>query len=443
MDKQFLTTSESPVVTVEVQGDLRLKGHYELQVAAKCSSEEDLTLEERDGQVWVKSTSDCSLRVPRKANVFIKAAHGDVVIKGIEGVLTGDVVDGELTLRDVGETSFNVVHGEVTAKNIAGSLCFDTVDGNLQAKDVQQLFTVTNRIHGNLRLDDVDAGATAKVDGNITLRLDPGPGEQFEFTASGNIFCRLPEDTSAEVSVLKAAQVMVNLPGAHSTAPIKAPYNLSLGDADSSLTLSAGGNVVLDRYAPDWSEFSDIDVEIGDEMEGMTEAIGQQIEAQLEAQMAMVEQQLEAQMASLEMRLDSFGMSEEQKHRAEERARVASERAQERAQEHMRRAQERMERKLADAQRKIEMKTRAAERAAERSSERGARRGRPPLQFTFPNAPNMPPRPGMAGRPAPVPASSSEPVSETERLMILHMLEQNQISLDEAEKLLAALEGKE
>jgi hypothetical protein len=33
-------------------------------------------------------------------------------------------------------------------------------------------------------------------------------------------------------------------------------------------------------------------------------------------------------------------------------------------------------------------------------------------------------------------------VSEDERLMILHMLEQKQISMEEAEELLSALEGK-
>jgi hypothetical protein len=433
MDRQFITTSESPKITIEVQGDLRLRGHDDLQVAAKGASEEELTLQERDGGVWISSTSDASVRVPRKAEVTLKVVHGNATLKGLNGVLSGDVVHGNLTLRDVGQTSINMVYGNVDAKNIAGSFCLDRAEGNVQVKDVQEVFAITGRVSGNLRVDDVDMGAVGLADGNITLRLDPGPGEKYEFTAGGHIFCRLPEDASVDINVPRAAQVRVNLAGARSTAPIKTPYNLTLGDAEASLTLSADGNVVLDRHAPDWEEISDFDVEIGAEMDGMADAIGQQIEAQLEAQMAMVEQQLEAQMSSLELRLNSIGLSEEQARRAEERARVANQRAQERAQEHMRQAQERMERKIADAQRKIQIKTQAAERAAER----GARRGRPPLQFTIPPAPPRPPR-------APVPpVAASEPVSEQERLMILRMLEQNKISLDQAEKLLAALEGKE
>jgi hypothetical protein len=445
MDKQFITTSENPTVTVDVQGNLRLKGHDELQVVAKGSSEEELTLEERDGQIFVTATSDCSLRVPRSANVFIKIVHGEAVIKGLDGVVSGDIVHGNLTLRDLGETSINAVYGEVSAKNIAGSLCFDRVEGNLQVKDVQEVFTITDRVNGNLRLDDVDMGATAKVDGNITLKLDPGPGEKFEFTAGGNIFCRLPEDASVEISVPRAAQVMVNLPNARSTAPIKTPYSISLGEAEANLILSAGGNVVLDRHAPDWGEFADFDVEINNEMEGMSEAIAQQVEAQMEAQMAAMEAQLESQMAGLEMRIGSFGLSEEQQRRTEERVRAASARAQERAQERMQQAQQRLEHKLADAQRKIELKTRDAQRKIERAAERGARRGRPPLQFTIPTVPHVghPGHPGRPGRPGPSAPPSGEPVSEQERLMILRMLEQNKISLDQAEKLLAALEGKE
>ena len=49
----------------------------------------------------------------------------------------------------------------------------------------------------------------------------------------------------------------------------------------------------------------------------------------------------------------------------------------------------------------------------------------------------MPPTP-----PTP-PAPPAPPVSEEERMMILRMLEQKKISLEEADRLLAALENKQ
>ena len=113
-------------------------------------------------------------------------------------------------------------------------------------------------------------------------------------------------------------------------------------------------------------------------------------------------------------------MSAEQAERIAQRAREASERANRRAQEKIRLSQEKMQRKLDAARRRAERKAWAAERAAQ------DRRRRP-------ESPTKKPMPSKG---------VSEPVSEGERLMILQMLEQGSISLEEAEQLLAALEGK-
>ena len=80
-----------------------------------------------------------------------------------------------------------------------------------------------------------------------------------------------------------------------------------------------------------------------------------------------------------------------------------------------------MEHKMAAAQRKIEIKAQAHEHAS--------RHGRQSWNFNIPTPPTPATPPG-------------EPVSEDERLMILRMLEQKVISMDQAEELLSALEGK-
>jgi hypothetical protein len=86
----------------------------------------------------------------------------------------------------------------------------------------------------------------------------------------------------------------------------------------------------------------------------------------------------------------------------------------------MKKAHEKMQRKLEAARRRAERKARAAERAA-----RDRRRRPESYKYSPPKS---------------VPAQ--EPVSDEERLMILEMLEQGKISIDEAEQLLSALEGK-
>jgi hypothetical protein len=421
MDKQFVSTGTSPTVVLEVHGNLRIKGSDEEQVTAKSSSPEQLSIEQNENTVRVQCMTDCQVRVPSDATIQIEAAYGNALLKALDGDVKIEAIHGNLEMRGVADTTIEHVYGELTAKNVAGDLSIGSVDGNATVRDIQGTFSVSGAVSGNLRLDDVDGDASASADGNIVLRLDPVPGQSYTFNAGGDIFCRLPDEASAEVSIPNASQVIVHLPDAETSAPVKTPYTMTLGEGDANLTLSAEGNVVLESYAHDFSDIGPIDIEIGKEMEGMGDAFGQQLEAQIEAQMAAMVQQLESQFTSLSLRLGASKMSEEQARHIEERARAASERATAHAQERLRHAQEKMEQKVAAAQRRAEQKARTAERAS--------RRGRQSWSF------GMPPVP-------PSPSAPVEPVSEEERLMILRMLEQKKVSLQEAEELLAALEGK-
>ncbi len=425
MEKQFVTTSSAPRIVVDVSGDLRLKGQDAFEVVAKTDEPENLTLEAQDDQVSIRCTSDCSLRVPRAAIVQVQFARGDAVLKALEGELSIDSVDGSLELRNVGATRVGMVRGELTAKNVDDSLSVDTVYGELSARSVQGDFTVLGSVKGNLNLSDVGGSAKASANGNIMLRLDPAPGHTYEFKADGNVFCRLPADASVEISVPQAAQVMVDLPGIHASTPVQTPYALTMGEGDAHISLSAGGNVVLDTHAPDW-EMEDFDIDVGEEVNGMADVVSGQITRQVESQVRMIEENLNANLSRITMRLSAARLTADQARRIEERAREAGERATARAQERVRRAQERLEQKLAAAQRKLEYRAHASAQAREHAH-RHSRQG---WSFNIPTPPTPP-------------APPSDPVSEDERLMILRMLEQKKISLQEAEELLSALEGKE
>jgi hypothetical protein len=402
-----------------VSGDLSLKGQDSPEVVAKAQNPEDVTLEAKDDQVVIRSSGDCVVRVPRQAYIQVESVDGDATIKAVDGELAIDKVGGDLALRNVANTRLGRVDGDLAAKNVDGTLDIDTLSADATIRGVQADFAISGTCNGNLNLRDVGGSARASADGNIVLHLDPAPGHQYEFTGHANVFCRLPEDASVEISVPKAAQVRVDLPGIHASAPVQTPYALTLGEGDAHLSLTADGNVVLDTHAPDL-EVEDFDIDVGADVSEVADVISQQISQQVDSQVRMIEDQLNAQLSGLSMRMSAAGLSEEQSQRIEERAREASERAAARAQEKMRRAQEKMEHKLASMQRKMEMHNRQREHLT--------RHARHSWGFTIPTPPTPPVAPG-------------EPVSEDERLMILRMLEQKKISMEEAEKLLSTLEG--
>jgi hypothetical protein len=97
----------------------------------------------------------------------------------------------------------------------------------------------------------------------------------------------------------------------------------------------------------------------------------------------------------------------------------------ERAQVHIEAASRRTEAKVQAAMRRAEMKARAAEVRGRRGAQFNVNVGR----WNWDLSPHRP-------------VETGEAVSDDERLIILRMLQEKKISLAEAEKLLAALEGK-
>lgn len=424
MEKQFATTTLTPQVTLDVKGDLTLKGWDESQITAKSPSLDDLTLHQDGEQTFISCTQDCVVRVPFGARVQIPHVGGHATLKSLDGSLTIQQISGHLTMRSVGPTTIERVHGHLTAKNIAGDLQVGVVNGNATVKDVQGSLIVREAVNGNLTLNDVDGNASATVNGNVMLSFDPAPGNHYTFEARGNLLCRIPEDASVRVSIPRAARLLVRMPEAKISPLGQAPLDFTLGEGDAELTLSANGEVLLSGQPPEL-DMEDLEVDVGEDFESMAESISQQVTQQIEAQMEALEHQLEAQMEQLTASFGTAGFSPEHAERIAQRAREASERAAARAQEKIQRAQEKLQRKLEAVRRRAEAKARSAERVA---SDRRRR-----IEFQW--GPPPPPH-------APHHETPKEPVSEEERLMILQMLEQQKISVDEAEKLLSALEGR-
>lgn len=422
MEKLFVTTTESPIIILAVDGNLRVKGSDELEVSVKSPNPEEVSLEQDGDRVNIKCPGDITVRVPRDARVQIDEAHGEVVIKALDGELNLKKVDGNLTLRSVGPVRVDIAHGDLEAKNVEGDLIVQVVDGNLSARDVQGNFSA-EKVHGNLQIYDVNGSVKAEVEGNISMTLDPAPGENYSLKSQGNIACNVPEDASIDLEIPKASgRITINIPGVQDGKNSKAPYQLTIGEGDAKMVLSAEGNIVISGQMPGF-EMPDFDLEFERSFEGMGDAIGQQVEQQIEAQMRMMEEQLNSQLSNLTTNLGAAGLSPEQLERIRQRAREASERATARAQEKMRQAQERLERRMAATQARFQRKARMEEAHARHREH----------------------RPGAAWPVAPVEPFSpvQDPVSDEERLTVLRLLEQKKITLDEAESLLAALEGKE
>ena len=419
MDSRSVKIEGIPKIVLNINGNLSVKGWDGQEVVAKSSSPDDLTLDVEDEKINITCQSNCNLRVPYASSLKAGKIDGDAVFKSVEGEISIERVAGNLTFRSVGEVNIGVANSNLTAKNVDGNLHLISCDGNVVVRDIKGDFMVQKSVSGNLSLKEIDGATKAQAQGNVTVELDPSPESANEIRADGNLICRLPTDASVKVSIPSGDNVRVKIPDVEVPSQIETPFDLVLGEGDASLTLGASGTVILSSRPPDWN-MSTFEVDTEAEFEEMAETLNEEISAQIEAQMEMMEEELQIQLDNISASLDLAGLSPEKADRIAQHTKQATERASQRAQEKIRRAQEKMDRKLEAARRRAEMKARAAERAARDRR----RRPEPPTWVTSPTKP------------------VSEPVSDEERLMILQLLEQGKVTTDEAEQLLAALEGK-
>jgi hypothetical protein len=426
MEEQSVNTSGAPEVIIgEVGGSLTVKGWEETEVRARSESG-GLNFHEEQDTVNVSCSGDLSLRVPSGSSVKIGTVGGDARVKLIEDPLSIELVRGGLTLRSVGPVQLGTVQGDLLAREVAGNLRIERVGGSLTARQIDGAFEV-ERTGGDLALREVDGPIQATAGGTARLRLDIVPDEGCKVSAGGDIHFRLPAEVNAAFRLSSGAQTLVlDLPDQRATLR-QGEHSLTLGEGGAEISLSAGGviNLTAREDAPGPADFH---FEFEGEFPGVSpdfaERLAGQIDAQVQAQMS----RLSEQMSRLSEVVGKSGLSPEQAERVIRQAQETAEQAAARAQEKIARAQERIARKMEAAARKAEQRE---QRRADRRSQ-GWRFG-----SSFDWSPgSRPPAP-----PAP-PRDKSQPVSDEERLLILRMLEQKKITLEEAEKLLAALEGK-
>ena len=395
-----LSDEAMDLVVENVRGSLHVKGWGRDKVRVEVEDSKDLSQQEKGGKLLLSSEGDLLLRIPSEVNVTVKSVDGEASLSSLEGELNIGTIRGSLTLRDVAETQIDEASGNLTARDIEGGLSVQEVSGNLTARNVEGELASANvrgnailreiegridlpNVEGNFSLRDGGLLVVANARGNASLRQDLDDDADYTISAQGNIACRLDTTPNAKV-VLESRGENILVQTDESSQVFHGPqHEIRFGNEEASLQLSAGGNIDF-RCREDEEGFNlDLDLDFMDDIGSMVDEISGQVSSQMEAQLEALNSQLE----SLGERLHSSG--ERSAHQAQ--------------------------RRVEDAQRRLERKLEARRRSGKVT--------------VMPVAP-------FGGR------GKAEPVSEEERMLVLQMVQENKITVREAEILLNTLEGR-
>jgi DUF4097 and DUF4098 domain-containing protein YvlB len=411
MGRQTFETEGVPTLSVvECLGSLKVQGGPGSAVRLSAESS-DLEVGQEGDTIMATCSSDLQVELPYDASIQVQKVAGDMAVKHISGSSTLGIVDGDLSLSQVGPATVEMVSGDLSGRVVGGDLVVGDVSGDMSVRNVTGRLEV-GRVGRDLGVRDIQGDASAEdVRSDIRLRTDFAPGKEYRFRAKGDIVVRVPASADAHFTLRSGGgDIRIKAP-LEDRVEEEGQVTGRLGDGGASVVLEAGKDIVLVARDGEWGEFgagmgvlgAEIGAEFGAEFAGLAEEIAAQVEAQVEEMSA----QLEHKLAHLEVEL--AGM--------DRRAAEAAERAAEQARKQVERAAERV-------RRRAEKEAARARRQAERARWKV---GRP-----------VAPRPPRPPKP-PVPEPAGEPVSDQERLTILNMVAEGKITIEEAETLLEAL----
>ncbi len=451
MDQIVLDVAADATINItRVGGDLRLTGWDHNQFFAEADDDNSLKLDHGDGQLVLSAASDVTVRVPRGAQVVIDSVGNDAQIKSLEGALHIRQIGNELRLRQTANVTIEHVGDDLSAKKIAGYLHVNSVGGDLLAHRVQGDFVVT-RVGGDLFLREVEGSLEASAGGDVTISVEFKPDQHYRLNAGSDLVCRVGPNTDGRFEVHAGGDLGIDLASAQIEGNGRNKV-VTRGSGNPVVQLSAGGDLSLSGLAASADTLDDFGDRFGEDFGVMAEEfaaqVENQIESQIEVQLADFQRQLSERLAGLDV-----GPVHIQAEELAAKARRAAERTAENAKRRIERQTEAAQRRVEAAQRQAQREAEAAQRrveAAQRRAEAMGRRaaaGRPgepgrPGGWNFGFSGPRPPTPPVPPTPPMPPTPPAAPVSDEERMVVLRMVEQGKINVADAEKLLAALEGK-
>lgn len=208
MKRYLFETSEIPKITIEkIMGSLRIKGWYQNTFLIDTDLPDSLEIDQHENSFTVNSKSDCLFRVPLKSEIIIEDIAGDLVVKSLDNSLTIENVDGQIILKSVGSTLIEKVNGNLSLKQIEGNLNIESAFGNVVIRDID----------GDLILEDGKgdfnfSGTSQNMDintmGNANITLEPEYDGNYNINVKGDMIFRLDSTINANVKFISHAKTI-------------------------------------------------------------------------------------------------------------------------------------------------------------------------------------------------------------------------------------------
>ena len=390
MEQNTISITDHTMFVIKTLADLNLQGWDRLEVMPIADDRIGLSMQQDGDTVRIHCNSDLDLSIPMGATIMIERISGDANLRNLTGAIQIQRVGGDLAAQEIGALDVQAVGGDCVVVGAAGPLAIQRVGGDFHG----------HSLTGPVRLEGVGGDATLKVaggaihirtGGDLDLWLEASDGENIRAQSNGDVMIGLPQNGNADLDLnSRGRDIKVEIAGR--TEEIEKKFHhMVLGDGSQKISVEAGGDICV----------TDVCGELSDRFKSLDHLVDEMQESWKNADESRSE------------RMEDFS------HDFSSRAEDLTDRINKRVEEAMHQADTRIQ----EAMKRLEQRTRRLERHG----------------FIPPIPPFPPFGPRRTG--AEDPAAKKAGASAEEKMLILKMLQDKKINVEEAEKLLEAMEG--
>jgi len=389
MDGNAIPVGENTTIIVKASGDLFLEGQEAGEIRFQ-SSEDRIRVQQANDTLYIETHASMNLIVPRTSPVIVEKVGGSALLQDLSNSLVVQKVGGDLALQRLSSVRVDKVGGGCMVQSVSSGLAMSKIGGDLSIRAVSGAVSIgTIGGDGDLQVG-LASSMEAKTGGDARFYITEGLTGPVGLRAGGDAVIYLPSNLNAKL-VLNSSGEGITIDLSRQAQPVHESletrrFEFEIGEGGPQIEVQAGGDIRVSDDAV--------------EPESITDELDRREEAWKEAR--------DRRGSSAWSGGFGFDRTSAWADMISRRAQEAARRAEQRAQTAMRRTEEQIR------------------RAAERDMRWGDR-------WSGPGAPPSPPPP---------PPPPSAPVSESERLIVLQMLQEGKLTVEQAEKLLAALEGR-
>ncbi len=329
----------------------------------------------------IDASSYCIISIPETTKIFVKRINGNLETVGQIQFISIENVGGNCSIQAVDGLNVENITGNLKLGRVGSQSSIRNIGGNFTFRGDDVVLDI-HAVGGNLSGEAKGLELQTRVGGNIKLKIGHFEGKRNELRAGGAIKIRV-EDLENSTSIARAGGIVTYRYKDDDEKSLNGKLEKQIGSGETQIRLKAGGNINISDQSNDF----EIVQNFGDNSDSYLEEIERKFE-------------------SRSIQSSGFDFSD------------------------LFEIEDKINSNIKDKTGKIEEKIQKAMEKMER-------------KFTFREEFGIPPRPPRPSRPMNETAAKSEKepsVSSEEKLMILKMLQDKKISVEEAERLLKAVE---